>query len=226
MINKVDGNNYYVYTNQKKIDALDIGEKFNLDYKNNESSPRAKDKKEISDQKKQQQAERSGVMLELSSKGRDAGAGRQRQTETAKTQSESIPRQVSLLETIRTYAKTAIAAVREFFYNFWNSQPQEDVSQDVQLLEDILQEPVEIIDASDEISVPAVVEECRDREIRESLRSGDMAQVIDLLTDNGKRTIARNSTLLTSYDKNGRVVEPNASDAERVLHGDRNTWEL
>ena len=88
MINKVDGNNYYVYTNQKKIDIPDTDEKFNLDY-NNGSSPEAKDKKEISGQKKQQQVKRGGVTLELSSRGRDAGTDRQRQTETAKTQSES-----------------------------------------------------------------------------------------------------------------------------------------
>ncbi len=225
MINKVDGNNYYVYTSQKKIDVPDTGEKFNLDYKNNESSLEAKDKKEISDQEKQQQAERSGVMLELSSRGRDARADRQGQTETAKTQSESKSGQVPLLETIRTYVMATISAVREFFYNIWNERPQEGVSQDVQLLEGILQEPEESIDALDEMSA-FDEEEGREREIQESLRIGDMDQVINLLTDNGKRTIAKNSTLLTSYDKNGRVVEPNTSDMERVLHGDRNTWEL
>ena len=226
MINRVDGNNYYVYTNQKKIDIPDTDEKFNLDYNNNGSSPEAKDKKEISDQKKRQQASRSGVTLELSSRGRDAGADGQRQTETAKTQSGSKSGQVLLLEAIRTYVMTAVSAVRKFFYNIWNGRSQESASQDVQLLEDILQEPVEIIDDLEEISVLDAGEECRDREIQESLRIGDMAQVINLLTDNGKKTIARNSTLLTSYDKNGRVVEPNASDMERVLHGDRNTWEL
>ena len=218
MINKVDENNYYVYTGQKKIDVPDTGEKFNLNYRSNESSPEAKDKKEVSDQEKQQQAKRSGVMLELSGRGRDARADRQEQIETAKTQREGQSEQVPLLETIRTYVMAAIAAVRGFFDNIWNDRTQEGVSQDVQLLESI--------DASDEMSVPAVEEESRDREIQEFLRIGDMDQVINLLTDNGKRTIARNSTLLTSYDKNGRVVEPNASDMERVLHGDRNTWEL
>ena len=226
MINKVDGNNYYAYTSQKKIDIPDTGEKFNLDYKNNESSPETKDKKGISDQEKQQQAKRDGVVLELSSRGRDAGSDRPRQTETAKTQSESKPERVPLLETIQTYVMAVITAVREFIYTIWNDPSQEGVSQDVQLLEDIPQEPVESIDVSDEMSTLDVEEERRDREIQEFLRIGDMDQVINLLTDNGKRTIARNSTLLTSYDKNGKVVEPSASDMERVLHGNRNTWEL
>lgn len=89
-----------------------------------------------------------------------------------------------------------------------------------------LPETSEIIDASDERSVLALEEERRNREIRQSLQDGDMEHVIRLLTDNGKKTVAKNSTLLTSYDKNGRVVEPNASDRERALHGDRNTWKL
>ena len=210
MINKVDGNNYYVYTSQKKIDIPDTGEKFNLDYKNNESSPKAKDKKEISDQEKQQQAKRDGVILELSSGGRDTGSDGQRQTETAKFQSESKPGRVPLLEAIQTYVMAVITAVREFIYNIWNDPSQEGVSQDVQLLEDIPQEPMESIDVSDEMSDVDVEEECRDREIQEFLRIGDVDQAINLLTDNGKRTIARNSTLLTSYDKNGKVVEPSA----------------
>ncbi len=226
MINRVDGNNYYTYTGQKKIEIPDTGEKFNLDYKNNESSPETKDKKGISDQEKQQQTKRDGVVLELSGRGRDAGSDRQRQTETAKTQSESKPGRVPLLKTIQTYVMAVITAVREFIYNIWNDPSQEGVSQDVQLLEDIPQEPMESIDVSDETSALDLEEECRDREIQEFLRIGDMDQVINLLTDNGKKTIARNSTLLTSYDKNGKVVEPSASDMERVLHGNRNTWEL
>ncbi|MDE5801656.1 MAG: hypothetical protein K2I22_01925 [Lachnospiraceae bacterium] len=215
MVNKVDGNNYYVYTNQKKIDLPDTGEKFGLGYQNNESPTEAKDNKEVFDQEKQR-AERGGVMLELSGRGRDAGADRQKQMETAKAQGESESKQVPLLETIRTYVMAAITAVREFFYKIWNEQPQEDVSQ----------EPVEIIDVSDEVSGLAADEERWNREIQQSLRDGDMDQVIKLLTENGKRTVAKNSTLLTSYDKNGRVVEPNASDRERALHGDRNTWKL
>ena len=247
MVNKVDGNNYYVYTNQKKIDILETGEKFSLSYQNNESPPEAKDNKKVLDQEKQQ-TERSGVMLELSGRGRDAGADRQKQMETAKAQGERESKQVPLLETIRTYVMAAITAVREFFYKIWNDQPQEDVSQDVRLLEgisqdlsseedglqgalsessqDVLQEPVEIIDDSDGVSAPAMEEERWNREIQQSLRDGDMDQVIKLLTENGKRTVAKNSTLLTSYDKNGRVVEPNASDRERALHGDKNTWKF
>lgn len=263
MINKVDGNNYNVYTKSKKVDIPDTDEKFSLGYQKNESSSNAKDKSEVSEQEKQQALERSGVRLELSVGGQAAEADKRKQAaETAKTQSTS--QQTSLLETIRMYIMAAITAVREFFYHIWNDQPRESISEDTQLMEsapqgvqseenalqddqvveDVLQngqtvgggsqnisseiplESEEIIDVSDEISVLALEEERRNREIQQSLRDGNMDHVISLLTDNGRKTIAKNSTLLTSYDKNGRVVEPNASDRERALHGDRNSWKL
>lgn len=273
MVNKVDGNNYYTYTKQRKIDVPDTGEKFNLNYQKGESSPDAKDQKEISEQEKQQAAEKSGVRLELSTNARDAGAGRQKQTQAETAKAQSAAGQAPLLETIKTYVMAAIAAVRDFFHSIWNDQPQENASnielsegdpQDIQSLEDVpgdvrlmegslsedaseiqvvegdpqdvrpvrsalsetLRGTEEIIDASDERSVQALEEERRSREIRNSLKNGDMDHVIRLLTDNGRKTIAKNSTLLTSYDKNGRVVEPDASVRERALHGDKNTWEL
>lgn len=65
-----------------------------------------------------------------------------------------------------------------------------------------------------------------DREIQKYLRSGNLEQVINLLTDNGQRTIARNSSLLTYYDRTGKLTSLSASDQERILHGDRNTRKL
>lgn len=107
-----------------------------------------------------------------------------------------------------------------------DGQQENEILQDVRLTEGGSRESEEIIDTSDEASVLALEEERRNREIQQSLRNGDMKHVISLLTDNGRKTIAKNSTLLTSYDKNGRVVEPNASDRERALYGDKNTWTL
>lgn len=256
MINKVDGNHYNTYTKPKKIDIPDTDEKFSLGYQKRESSSGAQDKTGVSEQDKQQALERSGVRLELSVGGQAAEADRRRQAEAAKAQGENASAQIPLLETIRTYIMAAITAVREFFHTIWDDQPPEAVSQDSQLLDgqlsegdlqeeqfmaDALQEeslaeggasseitggPEEIIDTSDEASVLALEEERRNREIQQSLRNGDMEHVISLLTDNGRKTIAKNSTLLTSYDKNGRVVEPNASDRARALYGDKNSWTL
>lgn len=79
MIHKVDGNNYPVYTKQKSIDIPDTGEKFNLgsDRNSSPSETKTQREKEAADKGKQQ-AERSGVRLELSGNGRMADAGRQK----------------------------------------------------------------------------------------------------------------------------------------------------
>ncbi|MCM1543573.1 MAG: hypothetical protein NC121_20300, partial [Blautia sp.] len=267
MINKVDGNSYNVYTKPNKVDIPATDEKFSLGYQKEGSSSGAKDKGQVPGEEKQQALERSGVRLELSVGGQAADADRRKQAEAETTKAQGASQQTSLLETIRTYIVAAITAVREFFYNLWNDQPQEkgsqdagsseSISEDAQLMESDAQEfqsladiagedllvegdpqsarqsgtvlqddlsgtpqpPEEIIDASDERSAHTLEEERRHREIRQSLREGNMEHVIRLLTDNGRRTVAKNSTLLTSYDKNGRGVEPSASDRERALHG-------
>ncbi len=84
--------------------------------------------------------------------------------------------------------------------------------------------------ADEELLTPEALREAQiseekrlDREVRPYLKSGNLSQVINLVTDNGKKTVAIHSTLLTYYDRTGKVVEPNASDRERILHGDRNT---
>lgn len=38
--------------------------------------------------------------------------------------------------------------------------------------------------------------------------------------------VVRNSDLVTYYDRSGKLVQPNASDKERILHGDRNVIKL
>lgn len=66
----------------------------------------------------------------------------------------------------------------------------------------------------------------REKEIQKYLRSGNLEQVISLVTQNGQKTIAKNSTLLTYYDRTGKITPLSASDQDRILHGDRNVKKL
>lgn len=66
----------------------------------------------------------------------------------------------------------------------------------------------------------------RDKEIQKYLRSGNLEQVMSIVTQNGKKTMAKNSTLLTYYDRTGKITPLNVSDQERILHGDRNVKKL
>ncbi len=60
-----------------------------------------------------------------------------------------------------------------------------------------------------------------DARILNALKSGDHKNFRSLLSEDGKRTPARNSSLLTYYDARGNLISPDASVQQRVLHGDR-----
>lgn len=230
MVNKIDGNNYYVYTNPKKVNIHDSDEKFSLDYEKEESQTGLKDNKLA--------AEQNGVRIEISGKGME----QQKQAETPEQQNESGT--TSLLNTIRTFLTAAITAIKDIISKIWNNPIPEDAVMDTSENIDYAgiagdTEPpeaagairvTEIIEAAGFTDTAETVsptdEENSEREIQKHLQNGDMEQVIRILTDNGRKTPARNSTLLTSYDKNGRMVEPDASIRQRTLYGDRNTRKL
>lgn len=236
MVNRVDGNHYYEYTKMKNVSVSDTGEKFSLDYKQDElSGEKEKKDKEVSEQEKQQAAEKAGVKVELSGYGRAAGA--RQQIDSIKRTTDAKQGQ-SLWTSAQEIFRTAIAAFKDFFDKIWNEPNAEEVVQ----AEAIEQEHEGSQDFSEVFSeqtqaaqetVPVETAESfyqnearLSQEIQPYLRKGDLNQVINLLTDNGKKTAARNSTLLTYYDRNGRMVEPSASDSQRILYGDRNARKL
>lgn len=60
-----------------------------------------------------------------------------------------------------------------------------------------------------------------DARILHALKSGDQKHFRSLLSEDGRRIPARNSSLLTYYDAKGHLISPDASVQQRVLHGDR-----
>lgn len=264
MVNKVDGNNYYVYETPKKMNVSNTGEKFSLGHEKDGLQAESKEKNGVSGQEKQHAAEQSGVRIELSSKGVE----KQRQAEAAEHPKESGL--TSLLETIRTFFTAATAAFKDIFGKIWNTPISDDPLKDNSGLAETADIAYDLINAETAgvtediagtemtgalgdmesaettavIRVTEIMEttgfagamedtaasrtdaENADREIRKHLQNSDIEQVIRLLTDNGRKTAARNSTLLTFYDKNGKVVKPDASVQQRALYGDRNTQKL
>lgn len=231
MVNKVDGNNYYIYEKPKKMNIPNTGEKFSLDYEKDGLQAESKEKNGVSGQEKQLAAEQSGVRIELSSKGVE----KQRQAEAAEHPIASGL--TSLLETIRTFLTAASAAVKDIFGKIWNNPMSEDSLEGNSGLEESakttavirvteIMETTGFTGAMEDTAASRTDAENFDREIRKYLQNSDVEQVIRLLTDNGRKTAARNSTLLTFYDKNGRVVKPDASVQQRALYGDKNTQNL
>lgn len=239
MVNRVDGNRYYEYTKLKNVSVSDTGEKFSLDYKQDElSSEKEKKDKEVSEQEKQQAAEKAGVKVELSGYGRAAGTLDKQRTDSVKKGADAGQIQ-SLLASVQEIFRTAIAAFKDFFDKIWNDPKPEEAVQ-VETVEqagetsrdfsELLGEQTQKVQETAppvETAEDFYQNEARlNQKIQPYLRKGDLNQVINLLTDNGKKTAARNSTLLTYYDRNGRMAEPSASDSQRILYGDRNARKL
>ncbi len=66
----------------------------------------------------------------------------------------------------------------------------------------------------------------KDALIKELIARHDTKGVVDILTENHTIQPARNSTLLTYYNRHGKIVELNQTNTGRILRGDRNTRSL
>ena len=236
-IDRIDGNKYYEYTKIKNLNVSDADEKFSLDYKQDSmqsEKEKKKDKTEEGQEAKQPEVHQ-GVRLDISNNARMSAAAAKRAQENTPEKPLFTTSPLEFLTSVKEFVNTAIAAVKDFFYKIWND-PQPEISD----TDAVGQEENPLLEITEQDSVPISQSETQyesesdyrmqeallDREIQPYLRSGDLNQVISLLTDNGKKEAARNSTLLTYYDRTGKMVEPNASDRERILHGDRNTRKL
>lgn len=69
--------------------------------------------------------------------------------------------------------------------------------------------------------LPDPLHAVNDARILHALKSGDRSHFRSLLSEDGRRSPARNSSLLTYYDAKGNLISPDASVQQRVLHGDR-----
>lgn len=235
-----DGNNpAYDYSSQlKSVGNAEGQEKFSLEHQKEQASSSKKEEKgedkKLHEKPGAEIKQSGGVRLELSGAERTADKPAKKGVSVSPAADEG-----SLWGILRSIWQ----AVREFFYQVWNDPPTEVLSEDVtpEEAERYTEEyyalkgisPEEIKKQRTETAVSEETEENyeikqaeRDEKIRRHLRSGNLDQVISLLTDDGKRSVAKNSTLLTYYDRSGQLRQINASDRERILHGDRNVREL
>lgn len=213
---------------------------------------KGEDKKLHEKTKESSLREKSGVKLELSGSGAKLASKEDKLTTASPVDTASGS---ALWDSVKDTLRKLTQYVKDILYRIWNDPSEEASSIDVtpEEAERYTEEyyalkrktapkedntTAEQASAADrnvvetdkltdlvELSNP-VNERNRDTEIQKYLRSGNLEQVLSLLTDNGKRTIAKNSTLLTYYDKSGRLTSINPSDRERILHGDRHSKSL
>ncbi len=243
-----DGDNpSFDYSSQlKPAKNAESQEKFSLDrQKEQEYTAKKEDKgedKKLHEKPGAKSKVREGVRLELSGGSNLEEAQRGEQAEKAQTSSGT---------SFLSFVKSLLAAVKDFFYRVWNDEPAESFSEDVtpeeaeryteeyyamkgispERTEEKTESAYTEADPAAELPLETpqdykAYQAARDEKIRGHLRSGNLEQVISLLTDDGRRSVAKNSTLLTYYDKSGKLTQINASDRERILHGDRNARKL
>lgn len=241
-----DGDNpAYDYSSQlKSARNVESQEKFSLDRRKEQEYTAKKEEKgedkKLHEKPGAQIKTHDGVKLELSGAG-NKEAFRREMTTPADAGGQAA--------SFTAFLKGIWTAVKDFFYRVWNDPPAEPISEDVTseeaeryteeyyAMKGITPERIEpettVSESEQLIKPPAEAQQnyeaeqsARDERIRKHLRTGNLEQVISLLTDDGRRAVAKNSTLLTYYDKSGKLTQISASDRERILHGDRNVRKL
>lgn len=246
MVNRVNGIESYDYTQLKMPSATDKtgdGEQFSLAYRRAQEETEDKDKNEETKESdaagagRQRTVMQGGVKLELSNIGQKAA-------NTDRTVQQTQVTGQGLIDTVRKWIGVFIQSAKDLLYKIWydsvpqgEAVPQEDVpiqDETVDTTEpERLTEEYKALKGLEELQDPEDAarrqierEAAKNKEIQNLLRSGNIEQVLSLVTENGQKTMAKNSTLLTYYDRNGKIAPLSASDQERILHGDRTARKL
>ncbi len=221
MIYRVGENetNAYEQNRLKSAQTSSNGEKFNLNqYTQPDASDADKKETDVEEQRVRiapggSELKRDGVVVQLS-----GSASRQKSVEDTKadaSQTFSFQDIRNLLEKLQHWANRFVSVVKETLYRIWNDPPAEGT--------------VEEANKTDETGDLPKGFPGRERLTEEYKREKSLSgyeEMMNTVTGNGERTLAKNSTLLTYYDRSGKLTQINASDRERILHGDRNTKKL
>ncbi len=153
---------------------------------------------------------KSGVKFEISQQGQQRFAGVQQRT--------------AFVEQVRELAKKAVTFLKALWDKIWNEAPKEkEIEFPIVLAEHIeeaqeKQPEIHPLEARDSLAWSIYSQE----EIRAIFRRGDPKEIQDFLSEHGERRLAKNSDLLTQYDKRGTIVGIDRSDKELILHGNKN----
>lgn len=247
VVNRVNGNESYDYTQLKRPNATDRsgdGEQFSLAYQRAQEKTGDKDKRDKAEDSgavganAQRTVMQGGVRLELSGSEKTITDSKNDNIQRAQSSGQG------LIDTVREWVVAFARSIKELLYKIWNGSAsqedtarQEDVSVQDETVEKaeperlseeyIAQKNLETLQNPETVARERLEREAeKNKEIQRLLRTGNMEQVLNYVTENGQKTMAKNSTLLTYYDRTGKIMPLSASDQERILHGDRNTRKL
>lgn len=129
--------------------------------------------------------------------------------------SQETPRHASsVTDTVKHFVQNMLQTIKKVLSAIWESKPADaaDAAADT-AAQDI---PGSYDTATDSLAVKDI----SDEDIKKALKAGDADSFRALLSQDGKRIPARNSSLLTYYDATGKLVNIDPSEQYRILHGD------
>lgn len=241
MVDRINNQKYYDYSkvNQQKRQAAEAAE-FNLNtgkegviYEKEQKKKSAKPKEASLELEEQgtKDGRGLGVKLEISHKGYERSV-REKQ-------------KISLIEEVKKYASLAVDFLKSVWDKVWNDNPGAKAEEFPEILEDKILEQEEIQETgllnvgsikfseekiednakrkfSNQIAESIYTQE----EIRQIFRRGNQKEIEDFLSNHGEKQLAKNTDLLTQYDRKGSIVGLNGSDKDLILHGSRNQIKL
>ena len=203
MIDRVGNGAGYTYSqiNEKKVNtsAAGTGEKFQLDY-GKEGAIYEPSSEAL---KKQQAEKKSQKPLTDPAKAEEEGVRLTLSSTASVSERENkateTARSEGIFDAVTNIVNKVFEAIKGFFSSIWNDTPQETVGEE-----------------------PAILSESKPKTRFEMAKAEAEAF---LASAEGKK-VARNSDLLTYYDKHGSVISVSPSDRQRILYGDKNQIEV
>lgn len=213
MIDKIDGGSPYDYskvTNKRQagIQAYDAA------WQNVVSG------KEKSDD--------SGVIVDIATDRRQKKTEKESEQTAAQRTAESQSSGFTW-EQIKESVRSMIAFLKETWRTIWEDAPAAQTKP--QMADEIASEGqvdnAEQIAAENEAWADKRIEEAEKQvQMQAVLKSRNLDSLAAILSENGKKRLAKNTTLLTTYDRRGRIVDIEEAERERILHGDKNFIKL
>lgn len=146
----------------------------------------------------------------------------------------------ALIKNVGTFFSSLWFNIRKIFGNVWESKPLAEGVESIRRDNSTASSATTATDSSisttntnndatgntDTESSIDQLENERDNKIRQALSEGNRDEFRTLISEDGKKQPARNTTMLTTYDSKGKLVNIDPSDENKILHGDRGTRKL
>lgn len=215
MIDKIDGGSPYDYTRvtNKRVKGADA---YDASYRVGQDLVSARDG---------QKNEEAGVILDLSAKKEQPAQNDVMQ------KSEPVQNTGLTFAQIKKTVLSAIAFIKETWKMIWEDAPATEQSAEEKTEENISvseSERLQMEEDSENWAGERIkeVEKQKKAQMETVLKSRNLDSLSAILTENGKKKLAKNTTLLTTYDRRGRIVDVDEAEKERILHGDKNFIKL